>query len=256
MFRSSWLKVEADRGNPLAQALFEGTAPGINLAAIERLYDVGEFEATEHLVRKIAVDGSQAERAKLAQLLIPMSELTPYLRGFRFSRQGMTTGRTALQHMIGTIEGIDPVSVELDSDPETETAMKFIDLGYQAGAQTIGDLDTNRHDQTIVKWVTTATPARPLANLCRRACSDRQVSACAITGFGLVGGYYELIRFDSPLESIIPQDRFLGSERAIGMTLRRIAAARTEAGVQVFSESELDQESPCLAAAVRAEITL
>ncbi|MCP4431508.1 MAG: hypothetical protein GY806_11055 [Gammaproteobacteria bacterium] len=250
VFRLSWIKVEADRGNPIARALLDGTSLGINIAAIKHLYEIGEFEATEHLVRKVAVDGSQSERRELAQLLISGSELTPYLRGFRFTSLGMTTGRAALQYITGMNEGIDPDSIGLDNDPDTRTAMKFVDFGYQAGAQTIGYWDKGKHFDAIVKWTMTAPQAMAVANLCRRDCSDQQISACAITGFGLVGGYYEMIRFDSPLENIIPQDRFLNSERAIGMALRRIASARTEAGVKVFSDIELSKKSQCLAQAV------
>ncbi len=250
VFRSSWIKVEADRGNPIAQVLLDGTSLGINIAAIKQLYEIGEFEATEHLVRKVAVDGSQSERKELAQLLISKSELTPYLRGFRFTSLGMTTGRAALQYIIGMNEGIDPVSVDLDYGPDTRMAMKYVDFGYQAGAQTIGNWKKRKHFDAIAKWTMTASQAMAVANLCRRDCSDQQISACAITGFGLVGGYYEMIRFDSPLETIIPQNRYLNSERAIGMALRRIAAARTEAGVKVFSDIELSEKSQCLAEAV------
>ncbi len=249
VFRSSWIKVEADQGNSIARALLDGTSPGINIAAVKRLYEIGEFEATEHLVRKIAVDGSQSERQELAELLIPGSELTPYLRGFRFTRLGMTTGRAGLQFITGMNEGINPVSVRLGNGPDTGAAMKFVDFGYQAGAQTIGYWGESKPFNSIAKWTMTAPQGMAVANLCRRHCSDQQ-TACAITGFGLVGGYYEMIRFDSPLETIIPQSRFLNSERVIGMALRRIASARTEAGVKVFSDIELSKKSQCLAQAV------
>ena len=250
VFRSSWIKVEADRGNPIAEALLDGSSLGINIAAIKQLYEIGEFEATEHLVRKVAVDGSESERQELAQLLISNSELTPYLRGFRFAAAGTTTGRAALQYIIGMNEGIDPVSVDLDYGPDTEMAINYVNFGYQAGAQTIGNWKSKRYFDAIAKWTMTAPQAMAVANLCRRDCSAQQISACAVTGFGLVGGYYEIIRFDSPLETIIPQNRYLNSKRAIGMALRRMASARTEAGVKVFSDTELDEKSQCLAAAV------
>ena len=89
-----------------------------------------------------------------------------------------------------------------------------------------------------------------MANLCHRHCRKTDLTACAIAAFGLVGGYYELIRFDSPLENVISQDRFLDSPRAQGMVKRRIANAATEAGVRVFSEAELAQHSQCLANAI------
>jgi len=102
------LKIESDSGNTIAGPLLEATALGINLAGIQRLYDIGENEATEHLVRKVAVDGSQLERQELARILVPKSELTPYLRAFLHAKEGVTTGQVALQHIIGKIESIEP----------------------------------------------------------------------------------------------------------------------------------------------------
>lgn len=250
IFRPSWLKVEADKGNSTAKALLDSTALGINIAAIKRLYDMGEIEATEHLIRKIAVDGSSKERQQLAELLIPKSELVPYLQAFRYANEGMTTGRTALQHIISTIENIEPESVDLDQDLDTKMATMFMGIGYQAGDQTPGYSKNNKYFHSVAKWAMMAPETTAIANLCHRACEDEEIPACANTALGLVGGYYEAIRFDSPLESIIPQSRFLNSERAIGTTLRRIAFARSEAGTEIFSDQELSEKSRCLANAI------
>ena len=73
------------------------------------------------------------------------------------------------------------------------------------------------------------------------------MNACSLPAFGLVGGYYELIRFDSPLENLVSQRRFLASARAQGMIARRIASARSEAAVPVFEDAELAGRSACLA---------
>ena len=250
VFRPSWLKIESDAGNPTAAALLEATALGINLAGIQRLYRIGEIEATEHLVRKVAVDGSQAERQELAGFLPPESELAPYLRAFRHGQEGMTTGQTALQHIVATNDGIEPESIQLGDDPDTQIAVEFVDLGYQAGSQTSGYGENNKHFGAITKWIMTAPEANAIAYLCRRICTDQATPACANIAFGLIGGYYEVIRFDSPLEIIIPQLRFLVSERAVGMTLRRLAFSATEAGEKILLEREFSVKSKCLAKAV------
>ena len=59
-----------------------------------------------------------------------------------------------------------------------------------------------------------------------------------------------MIRFDSPLETVILQDRFLQSRRAVGMIARRLAAARTEANETIFTHEELAARSQCLADAI------
>ena len=249
-FRPSWLKIEADRGQPLALALFKSTTGVIDFWLIKELYQLGEIEATEHLVRKVAVDGSPAEREALGKILHPGSVLAPYLRGFHMARSDMTSNKTELQYIIASNQGIDPELVELDQHPNTKTAEKYVDYGYQSGKQTIGDWNRGRHYDAIARWTLSAPRALPLARLCRRACAADRLAACAVTAFGLVGGYYEVIRFYSPLETIISQDRFLQSERASGMVARRIAAARTEAGEPIFSAREFSAKSACLAKAI------
>lgn len=250
LFPPSWLKVESDRGDPLARALFKSTSGEIDIAAVERLYALGENEATEHLVRKVAVDGSQSEREALLQVLIPRAELEPYLQGFYRARSGITTGKTGLQFIVGIIDGVEPESVVLERNRETHVAEQYVDLGYQSGKQTIGDWKQNPYYEAIARWTLEASPARPAANFCRDICADDELTACAAVTFGLIGGYYEVIRFDSPLESIIPQDRFLQSQRAIGMITRRLAAARTEANEAIFTHEELAARSQCLADAI------
>ncbi|MEM7562329.1 MAG: hypothetical protein AAF353_04665 [Pseudomonadota bacterium] len=240
-FRSSWLQVEAEKGNPLARGLLNATALGINFDTIKILYDLGEPEASEHLVRKISVDGSSADHLRLSAMLPRNSELTPFLKGFQFSRSGSSTGITALRHMTDTVGA---------AGPELQTAIRFVDYGYQAGKHAIGDWQGKPYFEAIAQWTLDAPQARPIANLCRQHCNQHQVDACAITALGLVGGYYEVIRFDSPVENIISQDRFLNSKRAKGMISRRIATAATEAGVRVFSDAELTGHSQCLARAV------
>lgn len=249
-FPPSWLKVEAERGDPLAQALFHSTRGEIDIPTIQRLYDLGEAEATEHLVRKIAVDGSPAEREALTPVLLPESELAPYLSGFHQSRAGMTTGKTGLQYIVAANEGVNPATVEIEHNKQTHIAEQYVDLGYQSGKQTIGDWTQNPYYDAIAIWTLTASPATPVANFCRRHCTDDALSACAATAFGLIGGYYEVIRFDSPLETLIPQARFLQSSRAVGMVARRIAAARTEAGEVIFTPVELAKHSQCLTSAI------
>jgi hypothetical protein len=245
-FRSSWLKVEKAAGNWVAAALLESKASGVNIDAIRALYEIGEIEATYHLVVKVAAEGSRQEREGLARMVSPGSELAPYLRAFHQSRETATTGQTALQHMIGTIQGIEPASVDLGTDSQAENAMVYAQFGFRAGSKAIDFSENNRFYDALAAWVLNSPEGKPLANLCHRACPDGGLSACANVALGLVGGYYEAIRFDSPLESIIPQPRFLASARATGMALRRLELARTEGDELPLTKREVREQSICL----------
>ena len=251
-FRPTWVRTESDVGNPFAEALDASQGTAIDIEAIAALLALGEAEATYHLIRKVAVDGSQAERARLLGALAPDSENAPYLRAFHDDREGTTTGTTALQHMLADLEGAEAEFMTLDSDAETGAAAMYVDFGYQADSRVVSFDAGNRYYEPIARWVMSAPEASGLAKLCRRACRAADIPACANQSFGLIGGYYEVIRYDSPLEAVIEQSRFLESERAVGMALRRIASARTEADLPVFSDQELRQRSACLADAVEA----
>ena len=250
IFRPTWLRIEAEQGNTLAQALEGGTTLGLNIMAIETLLAVGEDEAIEHLVRKIAVDGSESDRQELAALLPKNSELAPYLYAFQHAHDGYTPGVTALGHMLRTI-GLE--SKDLRSDPDALVAATHVELGYQAGDLTPDFRPDNSFFHSVTEWVLSSTAALPLARLCQSNCNNREIRNCAATALGLAGGYYEVTRFDSPLEKIIPQQKFLESTRARNMALRRIALAKTEATEDIFTYDELIAKSNCLANAIMTQ---
>ena len=77
-----------------------------------------------------------------------------------------------------------------------------------------------------------------------------------MTFLALVGGYYEAIRLDSPVERYIPQQRFLDSRRAMRMTLRRAALMKNEPGTDLADLQEIASHSQCAADLVAAERAL
>ncbi|MEM6985100.1 MAG: hypothetical protein AAF499_01065 [Pseudomonadota bacterium] len=248
-FAPSWIRYEASQGNALASELQKATTLGLNGASVRSLIDVGEPEAAEHLIRKIAVDGSDADRHDLLMFLPPEHELQPYVFGFRHAPAGLNTGATAFQRMSGN--AVIAFAAQRSQEILPQIANTFADLGYQAGDQLpIGWLETP-DAQAIATWVLTTPAATPLARLCLGACTGNEIQACATTAFGLFGGYYEVIRLDSPVENLIPQAEFLRSDRARGMAARRIANARDEIGNRVFSETQLRGISQCLADSVQ-----
>ncbi|MEM7292606.1 MAG: hypothetical protein AAF420_04295 [Pseudomonadota bacterium] len=249
-FRESWIGREARGGNPIAQSLASAISLGIDIPAIESLYALGESDAAEHLVRKVAVDGSDEQRDALMRLLPPGDELVPYLRGFRYARAGQTTGRAALRTIVSTVQNVAADSLILDRSADTRMAAQFVDMGYQAGSDAIEYESHGEHYNDLARWLADAPEALPIRSICDAMCDDVDRAACAVTAFGLLGGYYELIRIDTPLHNLISRTRFLSSLRATHMTLRRIIGARTEAGGEIFSRRELIEKSECLADAL------
>ncbi len=240
-FPPSWVRHLAGQGDRFAVALKAATDLGIDLAPLRALFDLGEVQAAEHLVRKIGVDGSQAQRRATLRIVGTDSEWAPYLNAFIAVTRETSTGRNALARMVGRhLAG---------NDRETEDAALFADIGYQSGTGPVRFGPDNPFYPGVAKWLLTAPETRPFASVCH-PCAVAGRSACAVTALGLAGGYYEAVRFDSPLEAVISQDRFASSPRARNMVLRRIASAWTESGAPVMTRTELAQHSICLAAAV------
>ena len=168
IFRPSWIRIESEAGNPFATVLLDGASLSIEIPAVQRLYEIGEVEATEQLVKQVAANASQAERERLAEYLPAGSEFEPFLRAFIHERDGLTTGQAALQTITGAVNGVKPELVELADDPATDMAAAFVDTGYQAGVQTAGFGEDNDYYDIIARWVMSAPEAGTVANLCRR----------------------------------------------------------------------------------------
>lgn len=244
VFRRTWISTEAEGGNPHAIALQAATRLGINQSAVRRLVALGESEAAEHLIRKIAVDGRPSDRQAVAELLGRDHELRPYLQAFTPGPVRLSAGETALLHILSAIKngGDIPGTGKAWND-----AALFLDIGYQSGEQTPDFNASNPYFASVGRWVLTASVTAPLANYCRSFCRQAEQLACANTALGLVGGYYEAVRFDSPLETLIPQKVFLASKRAWRSVARRVATIRTEANAEVFTNAEFTAKSACLA---------
>jgi hypothetical protein len=243
LFRPTWLKTEAEAGNPLAAVLLESSALAVNLDTIEKLYEIGEPEAAYDLIREAAANGSEQEKAALVEFLPAGSEMLPYVLALQNPQAGASPGDTALRQIVG--------KAELTS-AGTDAAAKFVEFGYQTGVQN-SDFDfDNEYFDDLAGWIETSPAAAPMATLCRRHCAADEFPACAVTAFGVLGGYYKVIKFDSPMQTLIDQSRYTASKRATGMVLRRIAFARSAAasGEPLISAGELEEKSPCLAKAV------
>ncbi len=245
LFRPTWLKTETSAGNRLAAALLESTALAVNLEAIRNLYDIGEPQAAYDLIREVAGNGSAEDKAALIEFLPRESELLPYVLALNNPAEWVSPGHAALRQIAGAAKSTG-------NDFDTEVAAKFVEFGYQTGVQNSKFDPGNEYFDALADWFRTAPAVAPIANLCRRQCADGEFAGCAVTVFGVVGGYYKAIRFDSPMQTLIDQPRFAASERAAGMVLRRVAFARAAAasGEPLISAAQLEAKSRCLAGAV------
>ena len=250
LFQPSWLKSETEAGNQFASALFRSTALEVNIDAIKTLYDIGETESTYDLIRQVAANGSQQEKEELSDYLPEASELSPYLRALQTPEAGVTPGITALQKIISSITENSTESISSSLENDTGNAASFVEFGYQTGVESVDFDESNGYYNDLASWIKSALPTAPISTLCHQYCDDEAMRACAVTAFGLVGGYYKAIRFDSPLESLISQSRFTSSDRAAGMLLRRISSIKSANGNLLISDSKLRLRSLCLAKAV------
>ena len=250
VFRPSWLKSESEAGNEMASALLKSSGLELNIKAIRKLYEIGEPEATYDLITQVAANGSQIDKEELAEFLPLTSELAPYLRALQTPAAGFTTGFTALQQILVGGEVMQPEEILSGPELDTETAATFVALGYEPGVHTIDFNPTNYYYDDLVNWIESAPATAPIAILCRQYCNNGNIESCAVTAFGLVGGYYKAIRFDSPFETLIKQSRYVSSDRAAGMLLRRISFIETSGGYPLITDDELRDKSICLAQAV------
>ncbi|MEO0913848.1 MAG: hypothetical protein AAFY59_12800, partial [Pseudomonadota bacterium] len=242
-FGRSWLVAEAAAGHALAQTLLEAMRPVPRLDVIRRLHALGEDQATDHAVRIVALYGSAEMKAELMQDPALLPELRPYL-AYLFGRaEPRGDGLAALRHIAPGLQ-----AKVVPTDAEVLGLAGYLALGLGFGEHVLGE--TWR--APVHSWLLTAPEMRPLARLCQGACGD-EAGDCAFAFLGLSGGYFEAIRYDSPLETVIPQDAFLESPRARQMILRRAVLARTETNLGWLSDHPALREiSACAADLVEA----
>ena len=114
-------------------------------------------------------------------------------------------------------------------------------------------VSTNPWRDDVEEWILQSPSSRPIVNLCQLHCLG-EVASCGFAFLALSGGYFETIRYDTPLQSVIPQEVFLNSPRAKNMVLRRTALARAETNLEWLGDSpDLPGISQCAADLIAAE---
>ncbi|WP_350335076.1 hypothetical protein [Coralliovum pocilloporae] len=246
-FHPSWLMVEMQKKNALARMLQMAGRPQVDVELIRGLRDAGELQATDHPTRIAALYGTHGLRQLLLDEKLVLPELVPYVLYNRLAPEPRGDGIAALRWIV------QPRTPDLVSpdDPETLSMAGLLALGFGYGSLS----PDNRWYKYVENWVLRSEAARPVADFCQRSCgSDKK--ACAMTMLALTGGYYEVIRLDSPLESVIGQERFLASKRARQSAFRRAAMARSETDDWLATIPEIARHSVCLANQVDAHRAL
>lgn len=244
-FKLTWLQVEEKRGNPLARALSRSGLSYVDLETIETLRAYGEIQATDHLIRSASFHGDDIARDKLLNGLA-YEELLPFVRHQIRPEKKYGYGLQVLKKIS---VGKTPVSIDVDKiDDQDKEAILFLALG-----SPYGELDkVNRWREPVEDWLQNHEAVKPVYSICSQQC-PHEVNSCAVSVFGLSGGYYEVIKLKTPLESIVTQSDYLNSERARQQTVRHAALRRAEDGGTLITIEDLSKTSQCLANLVSTE---
>lgn len=238
LFGRTWISVEAALDNELARIFQRAAQPVPRLGLIERLNRLGEHQAADHPTRILAHYGDAEMRKKLRAAEFLMTDLIPYLDYLSGAPEPRVDGLSALRYIVS-----NPNENISASDPDTFEMAGLLSLGFGSGNHNA----KNRWRPAVENWLLSTPSTQPIADLCRDNCSD-EAGHCAVAFLALSGGYYQVIRVDSPLEKLIPQDVFLASPRARLMALRRAALARSETNMTWLADhGEIAEISECAA---------
>jgi hypothetical protein len=103
----------------------------------------------------------------------------------------------------------------------------------EAAALTAGDpqaevlgLTTDQPAATAT-WLANGPEGAPLVALCAVACPAVDQPACLAAAYQATGGYWTVMRMGSPVEAIIPSDRFNSSQAGRDSVLRQMQGGAT-----------------------------
>jgi hypothetical protein len=211
--------------------------------AVIRLAELGETETAYYATRIIALNSDQAEINALRDAGAIHYDLLPFFDFLAGEPDPLASGLSALQHISDTKVG------DWDTqDPDVREMANLLAFGYQFASEAYN----NPIRPVVDNWLLSAAATRPIANLCRQRCPEAP-NDCAFSMLALTGGYYEVIRLDTPAETVISQDQFHASPRAQMMAMRRAAHSKNDLWELVASIDETAQMSQCFADIVSAE---
>ena len=228
----------------LAENFLKSRHPEPDLKLIQELWDAGERQATDYPTRVVALYGTDTQKQALLESGRILADLAPFFEYLSGDPEPRGDGLAALRLITG--KGRDEINRD---NPDAFEMAKFLALGF--GFTEISP--ENADLEPVRDWLFSARFTKPVADLCSESCPEEK-GACGFAFLALSGGYFEVIRVDTPYQSLISQQQFLSSPRARLMTLRRSALARVEANTRELATTEqIATISSCVADLIEAE---
>lgn len=247
----SWLDVAAANGDARAKAFANARGPRAKAADVLALLDIGEdeaaaalalrglhFDSTEN-VRKLLEDASWEEDARYIPLMLLATRRELQLQEIREAVDRLSNADSPKHRFLVYL--LDHGFFDIDQRDFTKVIHRLA-----------GDflLVPSPDDGSVAEFLgqDTSRPTRRAYAFCEEACPD-SVRSCVGDVFPLVGGYDALWSFGSPVQSLIPNDRYEASARALVdisrhartifgafNDLRELSATASCAGAYVFRD--------------------
>lgn len=208
----SWLKVAADTGDELANALIAVQAPPFEASAIVSLLKLGEDDAAATTLVRTTAFGGVEGLTEAHSITVPLDI------SYALSR-------------VLIAQGIAPPTVSYEAHKPHSYAAALLHLYAFAAHQARTPTDSPQRDQMLrlfpgdyrgtdakpagellASLIETSRPAKRLFTYCDAACPDN-VQVCVGDTVALLGGYDQLWRHGPPIASLITEDRHLNSPR-------------------------------------------
>jgi hypothetical protein len=151
---------------------------------------------------------------------------------------------------------LDPASIDPDlifllwrgaDDDRRAELLEHVTAGGAQHALIEGTLDTDR----LQHWLTGAGAGAPLDAICAHECPETR-ALCLSNAYRALASHNALLTLGSPLEALVPQERFLATPRGRESTLRRILQTHDARGRRALI-SQMREHDACLADVLEAE---
>ncbi|WP_316013784.1 hypothetical protein [Roseobacter sp. HKCCA0434] len=223
---TSWLRVREEEGDETAAALLASRRPDADLDVARTLVDSGELEAGSRLAWEIFDRGRWNEIFALAQddPLLAQLDFVLWMRAYfgnppstatwEWLGQTPASGRSGGMMMISLVA---PVLAPHLRPNEQLREYSIAQRGFPAELIESGNLPAAA--EVMASQVAADENLATVAAYCEQTCPE-EPGFCAMQVIAQVGGMDNIRLHDTPLERLIPQEDFAGSDRAVGQ-LRR-----------------------------------
>lgn len=249
---TSWLRVRADAGDALAEALLASRLPDADMTVVRQLLDAGETEAAVKLAWEIFDRGRWNEVFALdpEDPLLDALDFVQWMRAY-FTAPPVgdnwdwlagtpATGRSGGMMMMTLVA---PVLAPHLRPSEAMRQYSIAQRGFPAELVAAGNL--TRAAEVMGGQMQDDTNLATVRAYCDQTCPE-DGGYCALQVIAQVGGADNIKSADTPLERVIPQADFVTSPRAVNQ-LRRWMGSIGESSI-----ANADILSQCVRDDIRA----